>query len=278
MAVVWQGGEAVNEKAHPYVWQMIREAVEALGGKTTNVAVRDWILDKYPGTNTSTIQAQIIVCTVNHPSRLHYPANQKPRAAKRSDDFLFRPERGKLELYDPERHGYWEIAENEDGRLVVHETDEEGTEKEKESSSGGGSFAAEDHLRDYLAANLQVIGPGLELYADSDGNSGVEFVTPVGRIDLLAVDKDGGFVVIELKVGRGSDAVSGQLLRYKNWVKRHLAGEKRVRGMLIAQHISDRIRYALAQTDDVHLKEYELSLVLRDVPQLDESGVRGVRS
>ncbi len=95
----------MSSQSRPFVWQMIREAVDALGGSTTNVAVRDWILERYPGTNTSTIQAQIIVCTVNHASRVHYPENQKPRRAESQYDFLFRPERGRLELYDPARHG-----------------------------------------------------------------------------------------------------------------------------------------------------------------------------
>lgn len=50
----------------PYKWQMVKEAVQPLGSPTTNVAVRDWIFKKYAGTNVSTIQCQIIVCTVNH--------------------------------------------------------------------------------------------------------------------------------------------------------------------------------------------------------------------
>jgi len=76
-------------------------------------------------------------------------------------------------------------------------------------------------------------------------------------------------VVIELKVGRGPDAVCGQLLRYKGWVKRHLAKGGRVRGYIIARHISDRIRYAVADVDDVYLKEYELDLRLKEVPELE---------
>jgi len=66
---------------------MVKEAVEALGGTTTNIAVRDWILKKYPGTNPTTIGCQIIVATVNHASRIHYPENQKPRLAEAQYDF-----------------------------------------------------------------------------------------------------------------------------------------------------------------------------------------------
>lgn len=82
----------MKSEKQPYVWQMIKQAVQALGSPTTNIAVRDWILKKYPGTNLSTIQCQIIVCTVNHASRIHYPENKKARAANTEYDFLFRPQ------------------------------------------------------------------------------------------------------------------------------------------------------------------------------------------
>jgi RecB family endonuclease NucS len=253
----------------PYVWQMIREAIDALGGAATNVAVRDWILGRYPGTKVSTIQAQTTVCTVNHASRIHYPENRKPRTADTQYDFLFRPERGKLELYDLARHGVWEIVEGEDGRLRVCQADVNGNGGDE---SGGEAFAAETHLRDYLTNHLEVIEPGLQLFVDEDGTAGVEYLTAIGRIDLLAVDTEEGLVVIELKVSRGPDAVCGQLLRYKGWVKRHLANGRRVRGFIVAQHISDRIRYALADAQDVYLKEYVLNITLRDVPHIDTAG------
>lgn len=55
------------------------DAVAALGSPTTNVAVRDWIEAHYPGTNLGTIQCQITICTVNQPSRVHYPQGRRPR-------------------------------------------------------------------------------------------------------------------------------------------------------------------------------------------------------
>jgi RecB family endonuclease NucS len=126
-------------------------------------------------------------------------------------------------------------------------------------------------LRDYLARHLDVVEPGLQLFGDDEGTVGVEYATDVGRIDILAVDAQGGLMVIELKVSRGPDAVCGQMLRYRGWVKRHLAQGRRVRGLIIAQHISERIRYALADVEDVYLKEYVLSITLKDVPQLEPS-------
>ena len=252
----------------PYVWQMVKEAVHALGSPTTNVAVRDWILKTYPGTNLSTIQCQIIVCTVNHTSRIHYPENKKPRLANAQYDFLFRPEKGKLEWYDPGKHGPWQIIEGEDSLLRIA-PGATGQEVETQNDKCDHGFAAEAHLRDYLALHLTDIEPGLQLYVQDDGTDGIEFEIEVGRIDILAVDARGTFVVIELKVNQTPDAVCGQLMRYMGWVKRHLAGGESIRGIIIGQTISDRIRYATADLPNVELREYELSLKLRTVPLLD---------
>ena len=99
------------------------------------------------------------------------------------------------------------------------------------------AFAAETHLRDYLAQHLDEVEKGLNLFVDNSGQSGVEYNTPIGRIDILALDDKGNFVVIELKVKQGPDAVAGQVLRYKNWVRRHLANGKRVRGIVMCRSV-----------------------------------------
>jgi len=269
----------MSERDRPTLRQIVKEAVEALGGRTANVAVRDWILRKYPGTNQNSISAQIVLHTVNHTSRIHYPENQKPRIADGKQDFLFRPERGHVELHDPAVHGVWEIFETDDGRLSVRQKDDDIGEvsrpvvsrQEAEAAvDEGDAFAEESHLRDYLAQHLETVEEGLQLYVDEDGNTGVEYQTPIGRVDILAVDRNDDFVVIELKVSRGPDSVSGQLLRYKSWVKRHLAEGKGVRGIIIANSFSERVRYSLADIDDVTLMKYELSISLQRVPNLDE--------
>jgi endonuclease len=265
----------MHADVRPPVWRMILEGIDALGGATTNVALKSWVLQRYPGTNPLTIQAQMVVCTVNHTSRVHYQQNHKPRPANGPYDFLFRPEAGRLERYDPARHGQWEIYEQEDGRLGVRPAGEgdrgEGAMPVApvvDHGEGGSAFAAEAHLRDYLARNLAAIEPGLELYVDEAGSAGVEYRTPVGIIDILAVDRDSGLVVIELKVSKGPDAVAGQVLRYKNWVARHLAEGRKTRGLVVAQHVSDKVRYALLSEADVSVREYELEIRFKDVPPL----------
>jgi RecB family endonuclease NucS len=86
-----------------------------------------------------------------------------------------------------------------------------------------------------------------------DGDIAQEYHTPIGRIDLLARDRDNAdWVVIELKRGRGSDAVVGQLLRYMGWVQENLADEgEAVKGVVIAGDKDDRLHYALKPLGDV---------------------------
>ena len=68
----------------PPVWQMVKEAAEHLAAKEptfANAALRDYVNSHLSGVNPSTLACQIIICTVNHPSRVHYPENKKPRKA-----------------------------------------------------------------------------------------------------------------------------------------------------------------------------------------------------
>ncbi|KMQ50934.1 RecB family-like nuclease [Chitinispirillum alkaliphilum] len=253
----------------PFVWQMIREAVEAHGNKLSNVEVKDWILKHYPNTNVNTILNQIIICTVNHESRIHYKENQRPRRCQETIDFLYRPAAGKLELYDPRIHGIWEIFQDEHGILSVKEVKEHCKETKKQDVVSS-SYIDKEHLRLYLAKNLDLVEEGLELYVDLFGNDGVQYNTEFGPIDLLAVDKSGAFVIIEIKHDAYPDASSGQILKFKNWVKRHLAMGKPVRSYLIGPQIPENVRYSLADCQDVFLKEYELSIKLKDVPQISD--------
>ena len=97
--------------------------------------------------------------------------------------------------------------------------------------------------------------------------AGVEFITPLGRIDLLAVDTAGGFVVVELKVSRGSDVVFGQVARYMAWVEKHLAKGNRVRGFIVANNITENLRYAASRDSAVRLMEYEIEFRVKPVTE-----------
>jgi RecB family endonuclease NucS len=255
----------------PYVWEMVKEAVQHLGNKTIYSEIKNYIKSKYGEVNESTITCQIIVCTVNHATRIHYPENKKPRIANTKYDFLFTTGRGQVEVYDPNKHGIWEIKKDESGKLIVAEV---GSDKNPENecdntkTEDDSSFLLplESHLRDFIVQNLETIkvnGKTLSLYADENGNDGVEYRTDVGPIDILAVDEDNNFIIFELKVSRGSDRALGQILRYMGWVKKNLAKNKSVHGVIVAKSIDDNLRYASSIAPEITLFEYELDFKIK---------------
>ena len=99
-------------------------------------------------------------------------------------------------------------------------------------------------LRNYLVRNLSVIVSGLTLYK-ADGVDGEEFFVPgtARRIDILAVDKQNNYVIIELKVSRGYEKVVGQTLFYQSSIKTIFKQEK-VRAIIIAREITAELKTA----------------------------------
>jgi len=128
-------------------------------------------------------------------------------------------------------------------------------------------FAMEKYLEEFIEANFSKInfGAKLELYQDEE-NSGRQYPTPIGNIDLLAVDKEKKeFVVIELKKGRSSDVVIGQILRYMGWVKENLAKDYDVRGIIIVKEKDERLEYALKLMPKVCLFIYSVSFDVKKI-------------
>jgi hypothetical protein len=121
-------------------------------------------------------------------------------------------------------------------------------------------FALESQLRDFLAHNLSVLEPGLRLY-ESDGKRGIEYSMDGGRIDVLAVDRGGKHVVIELKLSRGRSRALGQLLYYMGWVDKHLSNPP-CRGFVVAEEISEELRLAVARVPGASLFQYRISMVV----------------
>lgn len=257
----------------PPVRQMVKEAVQQIGGECSYPAIKAKIRSMYgDGVNDSSVTCSIISAAVNHPSRIHYNENKKPRVADTEYDYLFNTGRGKVVWHEPEKQGVWEIVKAADGGLGVRLAEGVGedtgpeTETVEATQEGYSIFALEAHLRDYLARNLPKLdglATALTLYKAED-RDGVEFQTDVGPIDILATG-NGDFYVFELKLARGPDSALGQILRYMGWVKKHLAGSKQVFGVIVASDISEKLRYAATQVPNVRLMEYQLTVELHPV-------------
>jgi endonuclease len=210
-----------------------------------------WFAQHYPRIKEGTISAHLIRLSTNAPSRVHYSARPG------DDDLFFQVDGSHFRLFDPtaDPTPIYEGSKPPGPGVVI--PPEEGEQPSE--------FAYESDLRDFLAKNLSLLEPGLHLYQE-EGITGVEF--PVGGrfIDILAVDAERSFVVIELKVSRGYDRVVGQLLRYMAWIaKNHAEPSQKVRGIIVAREISEALILACSALGQVELYEYKLSVVLQKV-------------
>ncbi len=115
-------------------------------------------------------------------------------------------------------------------------------------STDGDFFVLESGLEEAVKANLFQIGLVL---AEDDIQQQCNMGLGVGRSDLICRDKDGNFVVLELKAVHSSDSVVGQILRYigyvrENWAK---AEGKDVRGIILTPSFDEQLRFAAAEAN-----------------------------
>ena len=121
-------------------------------------------------------------------------------------------------------------------------------------------LSLERQLEDFLASNLGMIEEGLKLYRDEEGREGRQYPTDVGEIDLLCERRNRELLVVELKRGRSSDVVVGQISRYIGWVKHNIAKGRIVKGLILTYENDERLRYAVAANPNIELKRFKLRL------------------
>lgn len=128
------------------------------------------------------------------------------------------------------------------------------------------AFALEKHLEDFLVQNWTQtdLGKEYDIFAEDGELVGQQYPTDTGPMDILAIKKDKSeLLVVELKKGRASDMVVGQVLRYMGFVMQDLAEPgQSVRGVIIALDDDKRIRRALAVTPTVDFYRYQISFKL----------------
>lgn len=127
-------------------------------------------------------------------------------------------------------------------------------------------FALEKHLEDFLVANWASteLGKHYVVYEVDGETVGQQYPSDTGPIDILAISKDGKeLLVVELKKGKASDLVVGQIQRYMGYVADELAEENQtVRGVIIALEDDLRIRRALRIAQGIDFYRYRINFTL----------------
>ena len=100
----------------------------------------------------------------------------------------------------------------------------------------------------------------LELYKPQ-----YEYRTNVGYIDILAQDKNGFYVVIEIKVGKAKDNAIGQILGYMEAINAK-------RGIILANSFSERVRL-VAKNLNIDLISYKIKPEINEKEYLNKQNV-----
>lgn len=128
------------------------------------------------------------------------------------------------------------------------------------------AFALEKHLEHFLVENWSKteLGATYDIYTEEGQLVGQQYPSDTGPIDILAISKDKKtLLVVELKRGRASDRVMGQIQRYMGYVKDELAeADQQVKGVIIALEDDLRIRRALSVAQNIEFYRYQLSFKL----------------
>jgi len=122
-------------------------------------------------------------------------------------------------------------------------------------------FNAEMELEDFLEQHWKKTS----FAANYDFVARQMSLDDAGRLDILAKSKDGmEYLIIELKLGRASDRVVGQLQSYMGYflTSGYCANGETVRGVIIGSTEDPKIRHALKVTNNIEFYVYEMQFTL----------------
>lgn len=126
--------------------------------------------------------------------------------------------------------------------------------QEPQARESGRIFLYERELQVAIRRQLGLVEAGL---VEADG--GRERAVATGKIDIVARDSAGNFVVIELKAGPCPHGALEQVLAYSSDLEAETGTP--CRSVLVASQFSDRIRAAAGRARDVSLVTYEVGQV-----------------
>jgi hypothetical protein len=133
-----------------------------------------------------------------------------------------------------------------EGGELYQEVVEEGIE-EKEFA-----LSVERDIQNYIVSNPESLEKGLKIVEK-------EYVTAIGRIDILGIDKSSNYVVIEIKAGTADISTFGQISSYIGAIQRDLAKGQKVRGIIIANDFDEKLKIAISTNHLISLKKYKVN-------------------
>jgi restriction system protein len=121
--------------------------------------------------------------------------------------------------------------------------------------------ALEQHLQDHWQGT-EFARLGIELASEvKHGLPCRQVLTPRNTIDLLGYRQAAReWWVFELKKGRSSDAVVGQVQRYMGWVAGQARPREQVRGAIIVGRVDENLKAAVAANERLSLWRYDQEL------------------
>ncbi len=230
-----------GRRYHKSVYELVHEAAHVLGrnGRVfSDVDVIKYIREKYPDCpySDSSFKLHLRGLSINNK---HAPILW-PSLYKRA--FLIQVSSNKFKLAD---------SEEKKSDVLEEESEDIGQEVE----DIGYSLSLERDLEDYLSRNLDVVESGLKLIERQKKLPGV------GRLDILARDREGNLVVIELKAGQADERAIGQLQAYIEYLREQ--GYGNIRGILIAASYTPKAIYAARAVKHIKLAEYRVEFKIR---------------
>jgi len=131
-------------------------------------------------------------------------------------------------------------------------------------------FVFEEHLEEFMIKNWELtpFAAEYDIYRNEKGELTGQQFSAFGRdrIDILAISKDKKtLLVIELKKGKGTDQVLGQVLRYMGYVNTVREDNQTVKGLIVAHEDDPRIRHALSMVQNVGFYTYKIHFKLTQI-------------
>jgi restriction system protein len=128
------------------------------------------------------------------------------------------------------------------------------------------AFALEEHLEAFLVKNWDKtpLSKEFAIFEEEGEQVGQQYSTDAGIIDILAVSRDKKrILIIELKRGRVSDVVVGQVLRYMGYVREQIAEPNQtVEGVIIGLEDDQKLKWAISSVPAISFYRYKIDFKL----------------